>query len=910
QKLEFDRFAVDYNFRLADSYNTIETRDCTINADGLIVQGYCLLYEARRGIDGTIEAKLNSLKFNPKTILPLLPWEIIPQPIQQYCDKLQSQGSLVVENAYLKGDYRKITRLLDKDPPAGIIGGHLRAENLSFSTLKDWPPISVARADVMLAEDTLKIENLNLAVNNALTCESGIFLLQNMFQKIEMAFSGHLNLDLKGLNPYLENLFAEAVSSGQSKASPVTFNRGSIAGKLVFEGPPAHLDKLRWGGTLSGKDISFAFAGSPFKVENGAALFTFAGDTLRIDSATLDFATLPLTLQGTVPGPGSFFKGKKIGGHELKLSVQGSEFSPEQLNLLSGEAYNISGVQAGPSSFKIDLNANSKDLSAFKLAGMLDLKWGDVRLPFVDKPIEKFNCKAEFDREKIVFENFDLRRGKSEFLFRGDLHKDRESLNYMISGKVASAYFAVDDFFSIDKSEKEESKELIPLSFDLDGAVSRLVLPAVASEKKSSAKDLWRNLDDFKFSLAGGGDLPIAIKECRWNWGGEQAQVNISGELQSFESLHGNLGIEISDIDLDALFSIPEEKVSTVPGKISSGKLQNEPVTAVLLEGIVDTLEDDLVSSFISWKEVLALNDLNINLRAQHLRWQQMILDKIGCDCHLNAEGVNIDRLTGRIFDGDFNLYAGWRFADDSFMLESQLDDINFESLNDYLKNPDRGLPMLGGDGSLTLDLYWQGDSLKSWEESLDGELDFNFQNGRLKRFTLIANICSLLNLSQFAALRMPEFSIDKGIPYHELAGRGLIIDGLLGIDEYDMRGPSFNLFGNGEIDLINDQIDFELGIQPLQAVDKILASIPVVGYIMTGDKKTFVVVPVTVRGPFDNLEIRTQTILGMGKKVGGMVQRFFKTPVRLLRMPGKIIEKMGAANNSEVSEESAVPVR
>ena len=169
QKLKFDRFAVDYDFRLADSYNTIETRDCTINADGLVVKGYCLLHEARRGIDGTIDAKLSSLKFNPVALMPVLPWEIIPDEIEQYCNHVKDQGSLVIENAYLKGDYRKITQMVAEQPPLGIIGGHIRGENLAFSAVGNWPFLSLSNINFVLADNLVKMEDVDLGIGDFLT---------------------------------------------------------------------------------------------------------------------------------------------------------------------------------------------------------------------------------------------------------------------------------------------------------------------------------------------------------------------------------------------------------------------------------------------------------------------------------------------------------------------------------------------------------------------------------------------------------------------------------------------------------------------------------------------------------------------------------------------------------------------
>ena len=193
---------------------------------------------------------------------------------------------------------------------------------------------------------------------------------------------------------------------------------------------------------------------------------------------------------------------------------------------------------------------------------------------------------------------------------------------------------------------------------------------------------------------------------------------------------------------------------------------------------------------------------------------------------------------------------------------------------------------------------------MKSWEKSLDGELDFNFFDGRLKKFTMVSNICSLLNLSQFAALRLPKFSVNKGVPYQTLSGVGIMVNGVMDVEEFALRGSALNLFGDGTISLVEDWVDFDIGVQPLQTVDKLLATIPVVGYIITGDKKTFVVIPMTARGPFADVKIKTQTVSGLGKKAGGMIQRFFKTPIRLLQMPGKLLKQIGAEKSSEAESE------
>ena len=902
QKLKFEQFSVDYDFRLADSYNTIETRDCTINADGLIVQGYCLLYEARRGIDGTIDAKLSSSEFDPVKVMPVLPWGIIPDEVEQYCNHVQSQGSLVIENAYLKGDYRKITRLLDEQPPSGIIGGYIRGDNLFVSAVKNWPSLTVASINLMLADNLVKMKDVNLSVGDFFICESGKLLLQNIFHDVQVGFSGYLDFNLQKLNPYIDSLFFETAKSRGDTESPFIMNSGHLSGELALQGPLFQLEKMHWGGNFTGRDVGFVLAGLPWEVAHGEGSFVLVDDSLRLDLATMDIASVPWTLQGVLPGPGFFLQESGPVTSGLKLKAMCTNFTPAYLNLLLNKEYDVSGFPTErASSLELDLSSNTRDFSDFSLTGILNVDWRDLECSFTEKPLENLSCSAEFGLDKISFNRLELQSGDSEFTFKGELQEIDENSGYAVSGEISSSYLDVADFSIIDETISEKVQvDQVEIEFNLKGVFDELLLPVEKPVKGAVSNGLWHDLYNFNLSIAGGVHAPVVIKECNWQWGDERSQVDLLGKLQWNDGLSGDIKVSLSDLNVDAILGLPSMQEVLSEEKKSVKKLHSDPVKAVVLEDIAETFNDDIVVSLLSWKDDLARNELNIEVRAHQIRWQHMLLDEIECECSVNDSGVNIGNLAGKSFDGNFSVSAGWDFRDNSFMLESQLDEINFETLNDYLKNPDRGLPMMGGHGSVNLDLYWQGNTLKAWETSLDGELDYDFYAGRLKRFSMIANVCSLLNLSQYASLHLPEISISSGIPYQTLTYEGLIVGGQLEFDEMEMMGSSLNLFGAGVIDLVNDTVDLEFGLQPLQTFDKLLASIPLVGYIMTGDKKTFIVIPVTVRGPYNDLEIKTQTVTGMGKKVGGMVQRFFKTPVRILQMPGKLLNMIGDTQQTD----------
>ena len=927
QKLKFKSFSAEYDFRLADSYNTIETLKCAIDADGLKLKGHCLQYEARRGIDGTIEAGVESSEFDPWAISHLLPWKIMPEKMRSYYQSLQKGGRCVVDKSYLKGDYRKIVKLADENPPPGIVGGLIKGKNLVFNIFDNVPPLAVGAGTVTLNSDSLKITDLDFAWGGLSGAAVSLSLLK-LYHDPQIEVAGHLDLDLERLQLSLERFFQNSSESPLSEPLPVIFSGGSLLGDLALQGPLLRLSEITWGGIFKGRELALEFPGQPLAITQGEGSFVLANDRFMIENATCNLASLPLTLQGFLPGPAVWCDADEDRDLAFELAVRGREFAPEHLDLLLGEQFFVGGVRLGPSPVELHLSGDLKCFSDLQLEGALHLDWGEVELPFMDRPFARLNCLADFDRESLDFKRLFLRRGDSDLTFKGCLTKDEEGLGYTLDGEVAGTRLLIDDLLPLTKTvpgkknvtelapqaasaggefaKESETPEFPALKVKLEGVFKELLLPAGSEVEGSPARRAsWHFLNDFRFSFLSDSEALVKIEECRWRWGEQRSQISILGQLQFLEGLHGELEIEVQDLDLDALFNHRESALGNEveDEETQSGGHQGDRVKAVLLDELVEVVKEDWVDDLLSKKKILARNHLHVSVRAQRLGWQHMTLDEIECDCLLDVSGINLKRIVARSFGGELEASAQWRYADDFFVVGFELSEINFETFNDYLKNPDRGLPMRGGRGSLTLDLDWQGRSLKSWKESLDGQLDFDFHEGRMKKFTLVANICSLLNLSQYAALRLPKISVDKGVPYQTLSGQGTIVNGVLEVEEFALRGSSFNLLSSGLISLVDDRVDLEIGIQPLQTVDKLLARIPVVGYIMTGDQKTFVVIPMTVRGPFDDIKIKTQTVSGLGKKAGGMIQRFFKTPIRLLRMPGKLIDKIGAGDTPETDE-------
>jgi len=682
-----------------------------------------------------------------------------------------------------------------------------------------------------------------------------------------------------------------------------------------------------------------------FPLSRGKASFVLDDRSLRVEKAELYLGSLPLRLQAELPGPLSWLpvEEKSELGYSCRLEVD--DLGPQDLEPFLGPRLAWRGRSHAPSPLRLELAGNLRDLKNSRISGQLDFDWSAVSFFSGSRPLDRLRGALDFDRQKIILRSCAATWADSDLLFNGSLTLAPEAEAPLLQGRIESSRLRVDDLLALWSAATDldlrppappdaarvavpvsqaasqigtlalpvsSAAEKKPLSFlssklfrvELEGLCKQLVLPAqkgldalaaasqTPPEHESELEKSWRHLTDFSFALAAGPDF-LRIDACDWRWGGQGSLLSLGGELFCRDGLSGELDIVVKNLDLDVLFGENTGAAGLEPEESAAPPTDSDRFRVALLGEIIEAVKDDWVKKLVSWKDKLVAERLRLAFSAQQLCWRRMVLDELVGSCRIDDSGLHLERLAGRSFDGSLRASADWFYEGDSFNLEAEFSGINFESFNDYLKNPDRGLPMQGGRGGLSLDLEWRGASLREWKAGLDGLVDFSFHDGRLKKFTFIANLCSLLNVSQFAALRLPRVSIDQGVPYQVFSGRGVIGDGVMEVDEMIMRGPAFNLMSSGTISFLDETLELDLGVQPLQTVDKLLATIPVVGYIITGKEETFVVLPLKAHGGFSDIRITAQPIAGFGKQLGGIAQRFFSTPGRIIEMPGRLYDKI-----------------
>lgn len=195
----------------------------------------------------------------------------------------------------------------------------------------------------------------------------------------------------------------------------------------------------------------------------------------------------------------------------------------------------------------------------------------------------------------------------------------------------------------------------------------------------------------------------------------------------------------------------------------------------------------------------------------------------------------------------------------------------------------------LSGRLDLEADLSARGGSPATLEKSLNGTVGMHLKKGVINRYAVLSKVFSILNVSQLFRLRLPDM-VTTGMPYDRIDVNFTLKDGVAYTENLNLASPSLLMTAVGTSDLVKKEIDLELGVQPLQTVGKVLGRIPIVGWILTGGEKRFLVTYFDAKGSWDDPKVTTTTATALPQGVYNIFKRIFQLPQRLLTEPGEVI--------------------
>jgi len=178
-------------------------------------------------------------------------------------------------------------------------------------------------------------------------------------------------------------------------------------------------------------------------------------------------------------------------------------------------------------------------------------------------------------------------------------------------------------------------------------------------------------------------------------------------------------------------------------------------------------------------------------------------------------------------------------------------------------------------DGRYTLKLSGNPESTMNGKIIVEG--------GVMKDFKAYNNTLAFINtLPTLAVLQNPGYSsegftIEEGVAEYRMIKKEKIV-----FDSIYIKGTSATIAGTGEIDLEKKTIRLDLAIQTARELGKLVGSLPVVGYIITGGDKSMTF-GLQITGSLDKPEVKTSAtkdILSLPLKI---LQRALEAPEQII---------------------------
>jgi len=193
--------------------------------------------------------------------------------------------------------------------------------------------------------------------------------------------------------------------------------------------------------------------------------------------------------------------------------------------------------------------------------------------------------------------------------------------------------------------------------------------------------------------------------------------------------------------------------------------------------------------------------------------------------------------------------------------------------------------------GTLTMkgDLTAEGATLSDLKKTAKGTATVLMEKGSLNKFAVLSKVFSILNVSQLLKFQLPDM-MTKGMPFTSINGTLSLKDGVLSSDDLFIKSNSMNISVVGKTDIVREELDHNIGIQPFQTVDKIVSYVPVAGWILTDDKRRLMTLYFHAQGKWSDPVVTAIPFKSMSKGLQDIYKNLFRLPSRLITDTGEVI--------------------
>ncbi len=409
----------------------------------------------------------------------------------------------------------------------------------------------------------------------------------------------------------------------------------------------------------------------------------------------------------------------------------------------------------------------------------------------------------------------------------------------------------------------------------------------------------------------------VSLKKAHLQMG--KTDFRINGNLHGWDGLRGNLDVKtdslfLADVipgglsGLKGLFSgqpgrtTPATETGDGQGEVASrpvltisAKESNPPVFRKSEEQATGFRSSPLSPPVLGLKATedgkqkkptslfIKRSDIQFDVNALKGELEQFTCGPVKIECALRAGDFYLTRSRFDWKNGSLRLRGHRKTNEQAATM--------FSGYLEMKRQPLRELPesfrfiQSGMEGDMTMEalFFAEGNNRTQLVSSLTGSVNFDLERGMLKNSHVFIKIMDFLSLQRVFQERPSNFT-HEGLYFESLGGNVGLEKGIARTDGLSMQSPVFNALLKGEADFNTNRLHAELGILPLVTIDTMISSLPIVGYLLTGDDKALYADYFEVQGPISSPEVDYIPLKSISNGTFGLIKRMFLTPHRLFK--------------------------
>ncbi len=167
--------------------------------------------------------------------------------------------------------------------------------------------------------------------------------------------------------------------------------------------------------------------------------------------------------------------------------------------------------------------------------------------------------------------------------------------------------------------------------------------------------------------------------------------------------------------------------------------------------------------------------------------------------------------------------------------------------------------------------------------KNLYGTAQLEIRNGSFKGMPHMYKILSATNITQ---ILIGKIKFKKDFRYKEISGTFDIKNGIITTPSGKAliaRGEDIDIFTTGKYELLKNYIDIHTIFTTFRGINKIISSIPLIGWIIGGKEKSFTGVAFHIKGDIDGkLSVKPIPLKNMGEGIIDIIKRTITLPIHI----------------------------